>query len=823
MLRSSHVFTNQEVIYNKLLKLINPFSSLKVVTLSGKSGIGKSFVVEQLMNEIKDNYSCPVCYISGDSVCQNRDYYCIKQALNEISLSYEKEAEKKKILTKSFEDIPYAGSIITKLVSNRLYKKELEQQQKGNILSEEEMNIIYHLNYLFDKRSALIICDNIQYFDCKSLELLYILISSKDSTFNFFEKCQFLIIHTENNQKMPLILQKIFDEQSDVNLNMSPIDFDDLENILEKFQCKYVLDKEIKKIIFKLSDGHLEIIKQAVSQINDSSLKLDVDINDGNSRDLLEELVAKKLEKLGASGDQISQLLEYASLIGKTFSNEELSRIVELNSQDFFNAIKHSNEMAFILSEKKYSNFSHDIIQLLFRKRANKNIIHYYQRMQICIKELTPAEYKQRIDIEINLGNFYNASILIVLLCAKTNYNYKIENQNHIQILSFYPNIEEFLNDMYEAYEKYKNRNYQDAINIMNSIDNFLPVQLLAERDILKSISLTKLLREDYRLEAVRCLENYTLDNLDNEGDLYLRIQLSLISSYSHTAEIEKAKKCEMKIFQYLQPRLEYDENARLIINILQRKANSLHACIYAEKKIKKSVQYFAPLSGCNSPLNPIQYLMSLANYAGILIECGRFSDAYYQINKAQHLIQDNTQITFPRTQIIDNNYLLSLYLMGNASKEETITAYEKLVDISQNADNIFIVSNYCSLLAANGHIKKAYNLLMKKYALMQESSEPFYEICMENNLLIINLFYKEYDKAQKLLDNMINHINGILDESYYRKKYELLQYVINEKIAIPIEKIDTFLFDLCPNFQEAWAYWGRSFAYTALYYWSDM
>ena len=136
-----------------------------------------------------------------------------------------------------------------------------------------------------------------------------------------------------------------------------------------------------------------------------------------------------------------------------------------------------------------------------------------------------------------------------------------------------------------------------------------------------------------------------------------------------------------------------------------------MHECNYAEKYINKSVVYFAPLPGQKAPLNPIQYLMSLGNHAGILIECGKFDEAYIEIKKAQNLVRDNS-IKFPRLHIIDNNYLLSVYLSDNSQKGQILEAYKKLLYLPQNADNIFIQSNYCALLAVNGEPQKACDML---------------------------------------------------------------------------------------------------------------
>ena len=165
--------------------------------------------------------------------------------------------------------------------------------------------------------------------------------------------------------------------------------------------------------------------------------------------------------------------------------------------------------MELIVTQKNFSNFSHDIIQLLFRNRANTNIILYYERMRACIKELYPSEYKRRIEIEFQLGNMRNAAILIVSLYAKQNYELPIENTNYLQILSLNPDIKDFFDNIQLAFEKYTQKDYEKAISILDSIGEFLPIELLAERDILKSVSLTKLLNEKYRQQAISCLEEY--------------------------------------------------------------------------------------------------------------------------------------------------------------------------------------------------------------------------------------------------------------------------------------------------------------------------
>lgn len=286
---------------------------------------------------------------------------------------------------------------------------------------------------------------------------------------------------------------------------------------------------------------------------------------------------------------------------------------------------------------------------------------------------------------------------------------------------------------------------------------------------------------------------------------------------------IEEAKECEKRIMNYLQPRISYDENARLMLYTLKRISNCVHECVFSEIYIRQSVEFFKPLPGNTMALNPLQYVMSLANHTGILIECSRYKEALCEIQKAYDFININPTICFPRLHIIDNNFLVALYLHEPQKKKEILKIYARLMNLSENADNIFITSNYCAFLAINGEIDLAYERLLQTRQQARNNSEAFYEICIENNILILEIFKKDYAQAQKILNELRVATNGIIDESYYKKKYDLLQTAIEQHIEIQIEDIDTFIFKYCQSYQEAWAYWGHSFDFTALYYWSDL
>lgn len=810
---------NQQDLFEKLIEELDSYDQ-NVIILKGNAGVGKTYVIEQLIKKFKARKNFTICCINGDQFCKEREYYCIKQALSEMSVKYAQKQNDKELISEFSGELPIVGDISKKIISDKLNYKNVSQNNKTFFLNnDDEKNIVYRLNYLFEKKKALIICDSFQYFDLKSLQMVYLFLKNC-AQFEFMKQCSFLIVVTPENDYDSNI-DNIIEKFKTKEFTLSPISYEELDIYLDSLNLKIALDDSIKKIFFNLANGHLEVIKQIAKEID--SQYLDYNANVQALEKYLEILVNKNLETLGTKGNEISNLLEYASLIGKKFLNDEVKKTYNLSRQDYLKLMQYSENMEYIIQDKPYTYFSNEIIQIVFRNKAHQNNILYYEKMSDCVKELFPSDYKRRIDIELKLENGHNAAILSVLLFFKHKFQTFYQEEAYLENIKEDANVNEFFTLFKPAVEQYNQRNYKEALNKLSYIYDLYPCELLVIRDIVKSASLTKILDNDSRREALECLEHYTLEKINREGDLYLQVLLTLISSYSHNGMIEEAKECEKRIMNYLQPRISYDENARLMLYTLKRISNCVHECVFSEIYIRQSVEFFKPLPGNTMALNPLQYVMSLANHTGILIECSSYKEALCEIQKAYDFININPTICFPKLHIIDNNFLVALYLHEPKKKKEILKIYARLMNLSENADNIFITSNYCAFLAINGEIDLAYERLLQTRQQARNTSEAFYEICIENNILILEIFKKDYAQAQKILNELRVATNGIIDESYYKKKYDLLQTAIEQHIEIQIEDIDTFIFKYCQSYQEAWAYWGHSFDFTALYYWSDL
>ena len=259
------------------------------------------------------------------------------------------------------------------------------------------------------------------------------------------------------------------------------MEYSDFLEALNEFDNKKDIDEHIKKIIYKLSSGHLEVIKNIVKKINSSG---DFTYNEGDSKEkILDSLIKERLQGLGDVGKQISELLKYASFIGLSFPKYEVERLIECSHIELSNLIDKSDEICLTTSDKKNAHFTHDLIRMIFAFRAKKDKAIYSSKMAVCVKELYPSEYYQRMEYELNSGNDRNSYIMASLALLQ-DFRLREKNISHNSARSFTsinPLYNSYIEVMEKAFEKYYTQKYFDVIKILEKIEPILPVELLAE------------------------------------------------------------------------------------------------------------------------------------------------------------------------------------------------------------------------------------------------------------------------------------------------------------------------------------------------------
>ena len=90
--------------------------------------------------------------------------------------------------------------------------------------------------------------------------------------------------------------------------------------------------EEIIRILYKITNQNLAITKKALYYHMSPSFILSQNENE-SEEEFLKILIEKRLDELGATGEQITELLKFASLIGLAFSLLELEHLVSYDNQ----------------------------------------------------------------------------------------------------------------------------------------------------------------------------------------------------------------------------------------------------------------------------------------------------------------------------------------------------------------------------------------------------------------------------------------------------------------------------------------------------------
>jgi len=815
---------------NIIDKLKTEWNYSEVHVVYGKSGCGKSYLAHDIIEHFQSENSKNISfYLQGDSLCQNREYYAFKECLSDKLNKYYKKIGNAQLTSNIIKEIPTAGEFLSFLYENAMFGKDKKQEQLSYILDNStEMDIILKIRFLSQNKKSLVVIDNFQYLDVKSLELLKIIFEYRKSSFAFFKDTVFIfLITTDESQSQEYVIKKILKEEKVNNYYFPDMEYSDFLEALNEFDNKKDIDENVKKIIFKLSSGHLEVIKNIVKKINSNG---DFTYNEEDSKEkILDSLIKERLQNLGNMGEQISELLKYASFIGLSFPKYEMEKLIECSRIDLSNLIDKSNEIYLTTSDQKNAHFTHELIKLIFALKAKKNKAIYSSRMATCVKELYPSEYYQRMEYELNSGNDRNACIMASLALLQ---DFRLQKKNicHDSARSYIatnPLYNSYIEAMEKAFEKYYIQKYFDVIKILEKIEPIIPIELLAEKDLLLSLVLTKTLNPMDRIKAAGILSSYQLiSSVNNEFDLWLRIMMTYMTSNIHLGKRNEAMQIEKELYIQLSYKLEYDDNAIKYINILRRRSNAIHDCNISKEYMRSSIEFFVNMD-CKE-IYPIQYFLCLNNYIGVLCQCGNFCEAGKCALQLQHFIMNHRDIKYPRMEIFVNNYLLALLFSKKISIEKCLEIYSNTFrdNVGGNADRVFLLCNLSVLQMRMYDYESAYRTLDNLYNNIDfnNDNETMYAISIRINLAIAVAYIRQFDRAKNILNECLDNLQNANYKIFLKHKISLLIEFFEKKDFRQYSDIEDFLFNDCPIYQDSsWQFFGKTFHYSLLFYWSDL
>lgn len=827
---------NEERFINELYNQMYDTNTLFFV--SGKSGHGKTVSVKQITQNLKKSGYLLVS-LTGDPVLSEKEYHPFCMALSE-TLPVNAEYGIKEALTDYGNNIPKVGKGVTGILNFLSKMDSAKKKIRDLMLNEKEQDIMCKLQYLAEQKDILFVCDNINYWDEKSLKLLYIILQNRDKKYDFLSKSIFILLYTSDkkstNDELVCAIKDSVDKNGRIDFpKLKYTEFKDALNILG---YKRPISPKECELLFSLINGHIRMLVELISELNQNRLTLNS--AEGKPKEILSAILHQRLKDCGATGEQIKTTLEYASLLGLSFSSYELNEIMQLKSSLFQNIIDRSNEMKLIERQsKKYNTlqFAHDIIHEIFRNEVSKNGSEYYERIELCLKEIEPGQYIRRSKYAFKAGNTNKAFILAVLnIIKQIREDGFISEQDLCKYKALFAKEKtffmyyEYINSMKEGYALYRKGDYEKALKAVLLIDKIYPAEFLAEKEILCSYCYTKKIDPDYRYTGLARLKNYaSIDKCNNERDLYERVLVRLTILETHLGNTSDARTTESEIIRSLSNRINHDEQAQVRFHTLNRISNALYDCETAADKMKKAVEYFGTdFEKGGLWRNTKQYYLSQVNYAGVLCLIGKFKESYERNEKILALCQQFPNYPFPRTNIFLNNYLISGYLAHQLTEKECVQSFKELVDsMKPCAERLFYVANFSIFLALSGNVREALLRLQQEEKIqnIKEDKERIYNYRIAFNSAIYQFLLNNKEEALNILTKLDEQMISLepKDDMIYTEKRvsHVIQYISDVNFPVtPKEWEDILLQDSSEYQPNPWNYYGKGYAFTTVFNW---
>lgn len=786
----------------------------------GKSGCGKSYSFQWASENINLFGFEKVLIFDNDYFTEDQDYFPFKKALYMKDTNHVHYVKKGAI--EAAKDTPFVGNFVSYIVSTILKPEVIVD---NNLLSEEEQILVNHIKKTLRNKKSCIFCDNIHWWDRRSINLLLKLLDSQILS----PKIKFVVSITSNqdNSNHTPINTLLKNANPNSIFEFPKFSYLEFKKYLYLKTTHNLTETQIE-LLYNLVDGHLKVFFEVIDEIQRNSF--DFNSKFESNKTYLRNLLNKRLKECGATGDQIVNVLEYASIIGICFSGFELQQLTDYTKAKLKNIIENASKLRLTQSSSNTDEyrFSHDIIREIFKTRVDENHIDYYHTMALCLKEIKPSQYYRRAKYMLLAVNNEEAEVLFCLEMIAQLRLYGNISESTLDECKYIINQahQEFIDYMTQAYDAYNNKLYDLALAKLNLILSYYSEELLAERDILKLRCFSKKLATDEISEEIKRLDKKRVTGfVSGEKEIYERYTHSLLTAYAHLGELSKSRELEEEVLISLSSRMDFDENAKLRLHVIKRNANAIHGIDTAPIFVKQAVQYFEKKDTNGEYINIKQYYTSLINHSALLIKQGEFSEAFNQTLIAFELEHENRDVTFPRTQILRSNWIIAGVLNEKLSPTDAIELYKSLLAQLPGilAEKLFYTSNLSIMYALNNDPEIALHLLQQEAQNhnIECDKEGIYKYRVETNCAIYKYLLGKKEEAIDILLHQDLYIKRLINGSFFQRKKDIIVNIMKQSNVYDGLSWLSSVQSVCPDFQgKPWRYFGKGYAFAALCDW---
>ncbi|HET7436913.1 MAG TPA: ATP-binding protein [Thermoanaerobaculia bacterium] len=794
-----------------------------VPLIEGPSGSGKSWLLGAVCDRWRTG-DRPVIRVAGDAEYSRRVRYPFSSAIARLTSRLDDWRLVKSASAKVAGATLPAGGLATFVVDVIANSRENQQKRATRFLSDEEREILFHLQRLAGDSSLLLAVDNLHFLDTASADFLVALRDPQVvEAYPFLEQMRIVCAGAELLTRAPavdIVVRNLHPKR----LVLPHAPREHVAAILRLMGATVELPDEVVDFCAQVSGGHLEVLRLIAEYIGQDPARPKRLTVDGRTTHSLYFLFEERVRSLGDEGRLILEALELLAVAGATISDPELECLLTEPYAYLAGAAKRAVELNILRRESGRRTFSHEIVQRMFLDRVEARRPEVHEKFARCVARLRSGDYASRAYHYDRAGRTDEALIMrfVDYLQRLRNGDAPLDANIDDFTAEAAPDIAEFIVALSRAWTVFRNGEPRAAHDILENLSDVYPPVLMAEKDYLAARCVKTHGSANARAYMVEILRRWR-DETPVEFEQWFRLMSILTIMQVDNGDYAGARVTSRLIAIQLAMRTSFDPFADSARHIIDRRDAALFQAEIAAQRCQRAVHFFTG-SDPASPRNPIQLYFALTNLGANLLMIGEFADAQRVAAEAVGMHAAMPSIRFPRLQIPLNNLLVAALYNQSVTAEQAVRSMRVVVEtIPDPGDAILIDNNMAVMNALAGDLNMALGILSG--VVQRLPRDGYYSYFARTNLTCFEHLINGHARARAQWLDLAASIPTIPegDRAALEKRHELLTNAFDNVGIGDIRRWWNYLNEtIRPQVGPVWKFYGYGFLMSDIQFWSE-
>lgn len=700
---------------------------------------------------------------------------------------------------------------------------------KKRILTERQQAFLYELAAVRDKRSVLLIADNLHYWDEESFTFLaQVQQGFWDEEYPGLKRVRVLLIWTPDQaaKDFPQLVSIAFGKGLRTE-ELKQVPVKSFGELLSALGGPADLPREVIDQAYAVAGGHLLFASQLVALLRESGAASASSLANGaDAGEALKNMIEARLDAVGPASTILRRLLQALCIVGEGAGRTDLACVLPEADDNLEAIIEQAKRLGLVTGDHTTTSVVHEIVRRVFLQFLTPDEMAWHKRFASCLVKLRPSDYDRRaVHLEAaGLGEPAATARVMALLSAVRG-NRILPEQDWISIAGPLSEVVAALVEtLRRANLAESKRDYAGAIRIVEEGAVSADPVLLAERDAYLARLLLLVRTHASQERALSLLEEHPSFRT-TEPDLWARIEELKIILLQYLGRIPQARHIESALRAFYQERSAYDPSAQFGENRLRRKSEAIHSPRIANDRLKRALLFLDPAGDGLAPRDLVEYALTLNNLGANELVVGDFDSAYRHLTKCFQLIQRSDQLVVRRVEIVLSNVVVAHYLHRNEAPPELelLGDLVREVDVS-SSDGCLVRSNIGGLLVATGSGERGLALLRDTASEVSrlEGFSAYSRYFLYSNVATAVWSAGEDPKSWlALADLAASQIEPDL-EPYAKRRLAMLRDAFNPIERPDMQSLNAHFASAGPQVGEGWRLYGRSVALSDLQFWTE-